>query len=53
VDVEALLAGRDCARTTLFDCPAVLQKLNESYAVWIERSYENAFNVALQQVASL
>jgi hypothetical protein len=52
-DVEELLAGRDCARTALFDCPAVLQRLNEGYAVWIERSYEHAFNVAMQLAASL
>ena len=53
VDVEELLAGRDCARTALFDCPAILQRLNDGYAVWIERSYEHSFNVAVQQVASL
>jgi hypothetical protein len=53
VDVEELLAGRDCARTALFDCPAILQRLEEGYAVWIERSYEHAFHVAVQQAASL
>ena len=53
VDVDALLAGCDCARTALFDCPAILQRLDDAYAVWIERSYEHAFNVAVQQVASL
>src|SRR3954465_13912497 len=53
VDVEELLAGCDCARTALFDCPAILQRLDDGYAVWIERSYEHAFNVAVQQVASL
>ena len=53
VDVEEPLAGRDCARTALFDCPAILQRLDDGYVVWIERSYEHAFNVAVQQVASL
>jgi hypothetical protein len=53
VDVQALLAGRECARTSLFDCPALLQKVGDEYVVWVERSYEHAFNVAVQQVASL
>jgi hypothetical protein len=53
VDVQALLTGRSCAKTTLFDCPAILQRVNERYAVWIERSYEHAFAVAVQQVKSL
>jgi hypothetical protein len=53
IDVEELLAGRDCARTALFDCPAILQRGDGGYAVWIERSYEHAFNVAVQQAASL
>jgi hypothetical protein len=53
VDVEALLADRSCARTALFDCPAILQKLDTGYAVWVERSYEHAFNTALRQAAAL
>jgi sarcosine oxidase gamma subunit len=48
-DVEELLEERDCARTALFDCPALLCKLNEGFALWIERSYEHAFGVAVQQ----
>lgn len=53
VDVEALLAGRACARTALFDCPAILVRRDSEYAVWVERSYEHAFNLAIQQVAAL
>jgi hypothetical protein len=53
VDVEALLAGRDCARTALFDCPAILARLGTGYTVWVERSYEHAFNVAVEQAAAL
>ena len=53
VDVEALLAGRACARTALFDCPAILFRRDVGYAVWVERSYEHAFNVAIQQAAAL
>ncbi len=53
VDVEALLNGRDCARTALFDCPAILVRRGAEYTVWVERSYEHAFNVAVQQAAAL
>jgi hypothetical protein len=53
VDVEALLAGRDCARTALFDCPAILARLGTGYTVWVERSYAHAFNVAVEQAAAL
>ena len=53
VDVEALLAGRDCARTALFDCPAILARVGTGYIVWVERSYGHAFNVAVEQAAAL
>jgi sarcosine oxidase gamma subunit len=43
VNVDELLCDRDCARTALFDCPALLYKFNDGFSVWIERSYENAF----------
>jgi hypothetical protein len=53
VDAEQLLADRSSARTVLFDCPAILHKVAEGYAVWIERSYAHAFDTAVQQVATL
>ena len=49
VNVEELLCDRDCARTTLFDCPALLYGLDGGFSVWIERSYENAFVIAARQ----
>jgi sarcosine oxidase gamma subunit len=49
VNVEELLAERDCARTALFDCPALLSKLHAGFSVWIERSYEHAFVTAVEQ----
>jgi sarcosine oxidase gamma subunit len=49
IDVAELLAERDCARTALFDCPALLYKLNSGFAVWVERSYERAFAVAVER----
>jgi len=49
VNVEELLCDRDCARTALFDCPALLYKLNGGFSVWIERSYASAFVIAVSQ----
>ncbi len=49
IDVEELLAERDCGRTALFDCPALICKLNEGFSIWVERSYEYAFLVAVEQ----
>jgi hypothetical protein len=37
------------ARTALFDCPALLYKLNAGFSVWIERSYASAFVIAVSQ----
>ncbi len=48
VNVDELLCDRDCARTLLFDCPALLYKLNDGFSVWIERSYESAFVIAVE-----
>jgi len=53
VDADELLAERDCARTTLFDCPAVLRRLNDGYSIWIERSYLHAFTTAANQAGAL
>ncbi len=53
VDVDQLLAGRDCARTSLFDCPAVLRKQNDGYSIWIERSYLHAFTTAAEQAGAV
>lgn len=49
INLHELLSDRDCARTALFDCPALLYKLDDGFSVWIERSYENAFLRAASQ----
>ena len=49
VNVDELLCNRDCARTALFDCPALLYQFHDGFSVWIERSYEHAFVVAVGQ----
>lgn len=53
IDVDELFAGRDCARTALFDCPAMLRKLDDAYSIWIERSYLHAFITATKQAGIL
>jgi hypothetical protein len=53
VDVDELLEPRGCARTALFDCPAVLRKSTDGYSIWIERSYLQAFITAATQAGAL
>jgi hypothetical protein len=44
VDVDAVLAERECAALTLFDCPLILTRANE---VWVQSSYGDAFSRAV------
>jgi len=53
VHMEELFAERGCARTALFDCPVVLQKRTKGCSVWIERSYVQAFTLAVEQALAL
>jgi hypothetical protein len=45
-DVVTVLAGRDCAALTLFDCPSLLGKRHaegeEQFVVWLSSSYAQA-----------
>ncbi len=50
VDVEAVLANRECAALTLFDCPVILSGANE---VWVHASYFDAFSRAVAPRPSL
>jgi heterotetrameric sarcosine oxidase gamma subunit len=47
VDVEALLEGRECAAVTLFDCPAVLARVPDGFAIWVRSSYAADFVAAV------
>jgi sarcosine oxidase gamma subunit len=38
-DVEAMLAGRDCATLSLFDCPAIVARASGAIEVWVHSSY--------------
>lgn len=48
VDVELVLEGRECASVTLFDCPAILARVPDGFAVWVRASYAADFVAAVQ-----
>jgi hypothetical protein len=39
LDVDAMLSDRDCAATTVFDCPAVIATAASGIDVWVSSSY--------------
>jgi len=39
IDVEAVLARRECAAILLFDCPAILARHDGAFNVWIAASF--------------
>ncbi len=41
--IEPVLNARDCAAVTLFDCPAILARAAEGFAVWVHSSYAADF----------
>ena len=43
IAIEAVLNARDCAALTLFDCPAILARAPEGFAVWVQSSYTTDF----------
>jgi sarcosine oxidase gamma subunit len=43
IDVETVLAARDCAAVMLFDCPAILARSDTTFNVWIAVSYLQSF----------
>ena len=43
ISIETVLAGRDCAAVTLFDCPAVIAAPRDGFAVWVHSSYTTDF----------
>jgi heterotetrameric sarcosine oxidase gamma subunit len=52
VDVDALLEGRGCVATTLFDCPAVLARLPDGFAIWVRSSYAADFVAVVEGLRS-
>ncbi len=43
LDVETLLRSRECAALTLFDSPAVIARVPDGYAIWVQSSYATDF----------
>jgi heterotetrameric sarcosine oxidase gamma subunit len=52
LDVAAVLEGRDGAAVTLFDCPAVLARIPDGYAIWVRASYVSDFVAAVDGLRS-
>lgn len=52
VDVAAVLDGRECAAVTLFDCPALLARVPDGFAVWVRASYAVDFTSAVERLRS-
>jgi hypothetical protein len=49
VALEAILAGRDCAALTLFDCPSIIARSAEAFDVWVEASYAADLMASLER----
>ena len=49
IAVEAVLERRGCAAVTLFDCPAVLARLNEDFVLWVQSSYAADFVATVER----
>lgn len=53
IDIEAILQARECAALTLFDCPAVLARAPEGYAIWVQSSYAADFVTTAERFRAL
>jgi sarcosine oxidase gamma subunit len=43
IDVETVLAARECAAVVLFDCPAILARSGSTFNLWIAASFVQSF----------
>ena len=43
IEIHSVLEGRDCASVRLFDCPAVVARRPDGYALWVQSSYVSDF----------
>ena len=53
LDVEGALEGRECAAVTLFECPAILARAPQGFAIWLHRSYEDHFRQLLDGLRNI
>jgi heterotetrameric sarcosine oxidase gamma subunit len=49
VDIEAVLAGRDCAAVNLLDCPAIVVRAAPGFRLWVQSSYAGHFHATARQ----
>jgi heterotetrameric sarcosine oxidase gamma subunit len=39
IALDTILAGRDCAALTLFDCPSIIARADAAFDIWVQASY--------------
>jgi heterotetrameric sarcosine oxidase gamma subunit len=39
VALDTILAGRECAALTLFDCPSIIARSDAAFDIWVQASY--------------
>lgn len=49
VDTAAVLGGRGCAALTIFDCPVVLARRADGFALWVQASYAHDLVAAIER----
>jgi heterotetrameric sarcosine oxidase gamma subunit len=49
-DVEAMLEGRACAATTLFDCPLIIVRAAAGFVLYVKASYSEALLGAIDRL---
>jgi hypothetical protein len=52
-DTGAMLDGRGCASTTIFDCPVLVARGTGDYYLWVQRSYGTDLLASLRKHADL
>lgn len=52
LDADAVLAHRDCAAVTVFDCPAVLARTAAGFELWVHASYATDLRGSLERLAA-
>jgi heterotetrameric sarcosine oxidase gamma subunit len=48
VALDAILAARDCAALTLFDCPSIIARSDAAFDIWVQSSYAADFVASLE-----
>lgn len=49
IDIDAVLADRECAAVTLLDCPAIVARSASGFHLWIQASYATHFLETAEQ----